>query len=86
MKKIIKDIRHYTSLFLVFAVGLGAFLSLSYNRFFQILIVIFMAIAYVVWGVVHHKMHKDYDLSVLVEYLVMAILGLVIVFSLIIRA
>jgi hypothetical protein len=42
--------------------------------------------AYVAWGVVHHAIHRDLDVMVFAEYLAFATLGLIIVFSLLLRA
>ena len=83
MKKYAKHFPHYLSLVGLFAVGLIGFLLFSYDRNFQIAITIAIAISYVVWGLVHHHIHKDLHLSVVVEYIVVAALGLVIVFSLV---
>jgi len=45
-----------------------------------------VAFGYVTWGVVHHYVHKDLYLEVVLEYIFVSILGLVLVFSLIIAA
>ena len=83
MKKHAKHIPHYLSLIGIFAAGLIGFLLFSYDRTFQIAITIAIAISYVVWGLVHHHLHEDLHLSVIIEYIVVAALGLVIVFSLV---
>ncbi len=44
-----------------------------------------VAISYVSWGIIHHYIHHDLTFAVLVEYLAVAILGLVMVFSLLAR-
>jgi len=85
MKNIAKDFTHYLVLFGVFFVGLLGFVLFSYDRNFQTVIAIFVAISYVIWGIVHHAIHKDLYLSVVIEYLTIASLGLVIVFSLVLR-
>lgn len=48
-------------------------------------IVISVAIGYFVWGLVHHAIHGDLYWPVVVEYAVIASLGLVVVFSLVLR-
>ena len=63
-----------------------AFALFSYDRGFQIAVSIAVALAYVAWGVMHHHLHRDLHLSVFIEYLIVASLGLVIVFSLIFRS
>lgn len=86
MKKFAKDISHYLPLLGIFALGVLAFALFSFDRLFQVAVSIAIAAAYVVWGVVHHYLHGDLHLSVIIEYIVVASLGLVIVFSLIFRA
>ena len=43
------------------------------------------AVAYVAWGIVHHLLHKDLHIETVVEYVAIAALGLIILFSLVIR-
>jgi hypothetical protein len=86
MKKISKDLPHYLSLASVLIIGLIAFIVFSYERAFQIAVAIAVAVAYVVWGIVHHAIHRDLELIVVIEYLVVASLGLVVILSLIFRA
>lgn len=66
--------------------GVLGFIFFPSDRLFQILISIFVAVFYVVWGIVHHSIHRDLDFFVIIEYLVVASLGLVVVFSLIFRS
>ena len=86
MKRIVKHIPYYTPLIGIFLAGALGFVFFSYDRVFQVAISIAVAVSYVVWGVVHHLIHKDLYWEVVVEYLVVASLGLVILFSLIFRA
>ncbi len=85
MKSFGKHLSHYVPLFGLLAAGFVAFWLFSYDRVFQIAVSISTALAYVLWGVVHHYIHRDLNLSVIVEYLVIASLGLVVIFSLIFR-
>lgn len=86
MKNITKHLLHYLPLIGGLLAGSLAFWSFSYNRAFQIVIAVAMTVFYVIWGVVHHAIHKDLHLSTVVEYIVIASLGLIIIFSLIFRA
>ena len=65
--------------------GFAGLILFSYDRSFQIAVAIATAISYIAWGVVHHYLHKDLHLEVFVEYTAIAVLGLVILFSLILR-
>ena len=81
-----KHIPHYLSLIGLFVIGILGIYLFSYDRSFQMSVVIATAAAYVAWGVVHHYLHRDLYLSVVIEYLVVATLGVILVFSLIFRA
>ncbi len=66
--------------------GVVGFLVFSYERAFQMAVAIGLALAYVAWGIIHHAIHRDLHLSVVIEYVVVASLGLVVMLSLIFRA
>ncbi|KKU02595.1 MAG: hypothetical protein UX03_C0030G0016 [Candidatus Woesebacteria bacterium GW2011_GWE1_45_18] len=85
MKNFAKHLPHYFALFGVLFLGALAFYLFSYDRAFQAAVAVAVAIAYVAWGTVHHSIHRDLHLSVFIEYLLVAALGLVIVFSLMFR-
>lgn len=85
MQKHLKHLPHYFSLIAIFFAGVIGFYTFSYDRFFQIGVAVAMASAYVSWGIIHHILHKDICLSIVLEYLSIAILGLVMVFTLIFR-
>jgi hypothetical protein len=86
MKDISRDIQHYIPLISIFLAGIVGFAAFSFDRVFQATLTLALATAYVFWGIVHHSIHKDLHLSVILEYIVVAALGVVIVFSLLFRA
>lgn len=86
MKRWAKHLPHYLSLIGVFVAGIIGIYFFSYDKFFQMAIIVAMAASYVAWGIVHHWVHKDLYLSVVVEYIIVSILGVILVFSLIFRA
>ena len=86
MKHFAKHLPHYFSLIGIFVAGFIGFWYFGYDRMFQMAVAIAIAVSYVVWGVVHHYIHKDLYLSVVIEYIVVATLGLVLVFSLVFRS
>jgi hypothetical protein len=86
MKRIAKHLPHYLSLVGILIAGVVGFIVFSYERGFQIAVAIGLALAYVAWGIIHHAIHRDLHLSVVVEYIVVASLGLVVMLSLIFRA
>ena len=86
MKKFAKDLPHYASLIGVLLAGAAGFVIFPYDKAFQMAIAFGLAGAYLTWGIVHHVIHRDFDASVFAEYLAIAALGLIIVFSLLLRA
>lgn len=86
MKSISRHFPHYFPLIGIFVAGFIGIYLFSYDKVFQIALAASVAISYVVWGVVHHKIHKDLYLEVVIEYLAVATLGLVIILSLLINS
>jgi hypothetical protein len=86
MTRITKHLPHYVPLAAIILAGVFGFLIFSYDQAFQIMILVAVSVSYVLWGVIHHKIHDDLSLFVIIEYLVIATLGLVVVLSLLFRA
>lgn len=86
MKKFTRHLLHYLPLIGILAAGLAGFYLFSYDRAFQAAVVLATATSYVAWGLIHHHIHKDLHLSVVIEYIAVALIGMVVVFSLIFRA
>lgn len=85
-KDLLKHIQHYLPLMGIIGAGIIGFYIFSYDRLFQFFIAIAVSLSYVTWGVVHHYIHQDFHLSILIEYLVIAILGIVVIFSVLFQA
>ena len=85
MKSMARHLPHYFVLFGLLFAGIAAFVMFSYDRIFQMIVSVAVALAYVAWGIVHHAIHRDLYFSVVIEYVVVAFLGLTIVFSMILR-
>jgi intracellular septation protein A len=86
MKRFSRHIQHYLPLLGIFTVGVLGFTIFSYDKIFQAALVLAVATAYVAWGIIHHHIHEDLHTSVVIEYLVIAVLGVVVVLSLLFRA
>ena len=86
MKKMSRYIQHYLPLLGIFTVGILGFTLFSYDKIFQAALVLAVATAYVAWGIIHHHIHEDLHSSVIIEYLAIAVLGVVVIFSLLFRA
>ena len=85
MKAFLKDLSHYMVLFGILLAGFAGLILFSYDKNFQISVAVALVAAYVSWGIVHHHLHRDLHFEVVLEYLIVAILGFVIIFSVIIR-
>ncbi len=85
MQSFIKHIPHYISLIFIFIAGIIGFYTFSYDRNFQIGVVFALASAYVSWGIIHHIIHKDICLSIVLEYIAISVLGIIILLSLVFR-
>jgi len=64
------------SLILIFGV-VSFFLALG-NKQLQFKIVVATAFLYVLWGIVHHLLEKDLYFHLVIEYIVVALLAIVI--------
>lgn len=85
IKQFVRQFSHYLPLLGMLAAGLVGILIFSSDRKFQEAMIIASSAGYVTWGIMHHIAHKDLTLSILVEYFAVALLGLVIVFSILFR-
>lgn len=86
MKDFEGKIYHYIPLLGIIVASIVGFSIFSYDRLFQMVVVIASSLAYIFWGIVHHFIHKDLHLSVVVEYVTIAALGVSIIFLLLFRA
>lgn len=85
MKDITRHLTHYLSLLGIIAVALWGFLSFPYDKGFQTAIALALGAAFVVWGVVHHHIHEDLHTKVILEYVAMAVFGVVVLLAVIWR-
>ena len=70
----------YLVLLLGFLIGLAAFIFFGGQK--KRLAAFSLALFYFLWGIAHHALKKDFHLKVILEYLLIAILGLSVCFSL----
>ncbi|HCC09067.1 TPA: hypothetical protein DEP81_03755 [Candidatus Woesebacteria bacterium] len=85
MRHFLKHLSHYMVLFGILLAGFAGLILFSYDKAFQIAVASALVLSYVSWGVAHHYLDHDLRLETVIEYLVVAILGFVIIFSLVIR-
>ena len=79
-KKFLKHFGYYLILLLIFAIGLIATILSSPNLNLQILIIICTVIFYVFWGIWHHKNTHELTTKITIEYMLIGLLGLSIIF------
>jgi len=86
IKKNIHQVPHYMPLIGILVISAYGFYIFSYDKLFQMAISIAAATSYIMWGVVHHFIKKDFSLEIFIEYVSVAILGLIMIFSVILRS
>jgi hypothetical protein len=62
------------------------FFGFSYDKNFQLAIITAACLSYFVWGIVHHFIHRNLNLQIMFEYMVVSSLGFVIGISVIYRS
>lgn len=81
MKKIIDNhALYYLFVGIVILLGLFAVLSNEHDKGLQMVIVVLMAFFYVASGVIHHLLSHDITAKIVVEYVLIASVGIAIVF------
>lgn len=81
-----KHFSHYFSLIGISLATLVGFFVFSYDKNFQLAVITAFCIAYFIWGVVHHIIHRNLNLQIMIEYAMVASLGFVIGVSVIYRS
>jgi hypothetical protein len=85
MRKLARDLPHYLSLIGILFACFAGLILFSYDKHFQLSIAVATSASYLAWGITHHLLHRDFQWEIALEYLAVALLGLVIIFSLVIR-
>lgn len=85
MRTLTRHLLHYLPLIGILVLAAFGFVAFSYDKNFQAALAVATAVGYVTWGIVHHYLHRDLHLSVVLEYIAISFLGVVIIFSLIFK-
>lgn len=72
---------HYIPLLLILFFGLLGMYFYQYDTLMQRALIVATAIGYILWGVVHHKIHDELSFEIFLEYLFVAIIGSALVFT-----
>lgn len=70
---------YYISLILILALGFFLILQNQYGRAFQLTAAVLTAIFYCLWGIVHHYVHHDITAKIVLEYVLIASLGMSVI-------
>ena len=80
IERIKLHIGYYASLIAILAFGF-LLVSLAFpNRELQILAAILTTLLYIFWGIIHHLINHDLHTKIVVEYVLIGILGLAMIF------
>lgn len=82
----IKHLGDYLALLSIFGLALFFFFFFSYNQTAQIMVVVSLSLAYFLWGLSHHYHEENLHFKVVIEYFLIALLGAILVISLLYRA
>jgi EamA domain-containing membrane protein RarD len=74
---------HYLPLVAVMVAAIVGFVLFSHDTALKISLAIATGFSYFVWGLVHHYIHKDLSIDVVIEYLVICIFGVISIISLV---
>jgi hypothetical protein len=81
----LSDLRKYPSHYLVLLAVLGGglflFLLFSHSPQAQLQITFLTASAYLTWGLVHHHLRKDLNWIVVVEYTLVAVFSMMVIYT-----
>ncbi|KKT74139.1 MAG: hypothetical protein UW69_C0046G0003 [Microgenomates group bacterium GW2011_GWA2_44_7] len=76
---------HYLALFIILVAGVYGSFWFSGQKEAQLVIIWFMGIGYFIWGTIHHLLHNDLHLKVLLEYFLIAAIGILPVSALLLQ-
>lgn len=77
--RIQKHLGYYISVLGIFFLGIVGVAQLSYDRWLQASVVFIITIFYVILGALHHMLHHDLSVKIMVEYVLIGVMGAVVV-------
>lgn len=77
------EFNHYVALTSIMGASLSLFLFYRYSRETQAYVILTTALAYITWGIVHHKLMHYLTMEIIFEYILVALIGSMVVLSLI---
>lgn len=82
IKRISEHGLYYISLVIILSLAFLLAHSNSYDRSFQIGVVVATTFFYVLWGIMHHLLNHDLHTKIVVEYILIGAFGLAVIFFL----
>jgi hypothetical protein len=80
MNNLLKShIGYYLSLGSLLLICVGLIFTAGNQPAVKMAILVMTAVLYVIWGVAHHAVHHDISAKIVVEYVLIAALGMVLV-------
>jgi len=76
-----QSIVHFIVLIAILAAGVLTFISVRPNTTLQLFVGILTAVAYVLWGFIHHALRKDLHQKIVVEYLLIGTIAIVLLIT-----
>ena len=73
-----QSVIHFLVLIAILAAGVFTFIYVRPNTTIQLLVGIITAVAYVLWGLIHHAVQKDLHQKIVVEYLLIGVIAIVL--------
>jgi len=78
-----KHLGYYVSFLIILAGSIYLVLQNQSDKSLVIKFVGLFAISYIVWGVLHHMVHHSVTVRIVIEYIVVASLGVAVIFFII---
>lgn len=75
-----KHLWYYAGLLIVSVLALSLLWMTAYDKALQMAVVVLLSLFYVLWGLLHHFMHHDLHIKVVLEYILIGALGISIAF------
>ena len=70
---------YYFALFAILSLGMAFTLHVAYSKQVQMVAIVVTAVFYVLFGIVHHKANHDLTAKIVIEYMLIASLGMIVV-------
>lgn len=74
------QLTHFFTLFVILGIGVATFFYSRGNPAAQFLTGVVTAVAYVVWGIMHHAAKEDLHAKVVVEYVLIAAISIIVLY------